>query len=183
MGGEVGLWQALFALHARTHANIPYQRAGWGDCCGCGIVAGTLQAVESVADACRVAEVLTSEGAGGWNPDRYRDMDRLLVVGRALGGTHFVVLHGDEALSVGWLETGQWGVVLAMLRRGDSLSVAWAHFWKSLFYVRADWLLVGEVSIAQPGPASPLRPARLTSATAACPARLTSNSAARPARE
>jgi hypothetical protein len=108
---------------------------------------GTVQQAQSVAEECRV-EGLLLNAAGVRSQDRYSDMQRLLEAGRAMGGTHFVVVHSDEMLTTSFIDEGSslWWDALAALKIGDSLTLSWVHMWKSMRYIRTDWLAVGHAA-------------------------------------
>ena len=107
---------------------------------------GTVQQAQSMAEDCRVERLLLN--TGGRSQDRYSDMQRLLEAGRAMGGTHFVVVHSDEMLTTSFVDGGSslWWDVLTALRIGDSLTLSWAHMWKSMRFVRTDWLGMGDAA-------------------------------------
>jgi len=105
-----------------------------------GSVDASLQIAEGAAEEFRVASVLRKQERADTEEDAWADMQRLLEEGRRAGGTHFVVLHTDEVLSTSWLH-GLWWQSLRALDVGESLSVPWVHFWKSLRYARADWMM------------------------------------------
>ena len=76
------------------------------------------------------------------NTHTHKHTQLLLKAGRLAGGTHFVTLHSDEVLSLSLIEPKDiWWKALSSLSRGDSLTLPWFHLWKSLRYVRGDWLL------------------------------------------
>lgn len=55
----------------------------------------TIQMIESVAKECRVAQIICKP-KDMWVRDERADKSSLLYAGRALGGTHFVLLDADE---------------------------------------------------------------------------------------
>mmetsp|Transcript_74808 Transcript_74808/g.121557 ORF Transcript_74808/g.121557 Transcript_74808/m.121557 type:complete len:881 (+) Transcript_74808:52-2694(+) len=121
----------LRALSAFTHNIVVLDDAS---------VDGTSDLIQEVAKECRVARILGKGARDEIAADPWGDMQALLEEGRKIGGTHFVVLHSDEFLSTSWMDGTWWGV-LRSLDVGESLSVQWIHFWKSLRYARADWML------------------------------------------
>ena len=82
----------------------------------------TARVVQAVAAESRVARILAKGSREIEDPDPWGDMQALLQEGRALGGTHFVVLHSDELLSASFLVDGSWWSALRGLEVGESLS-------------------------------------------------------------
>jgi hypothetical protein len=82
----------------------------------------TPRVVQAVAAECRVARILAKGSREIEEADPWGDMQALLQEGRALGGTHFVVLHSDELLSASLLVDGSWWAALRGLEVGESLS-------------------------------------------------------------
>ena len=105
----------------------------------------------SVDDTVRVVQEVAAQGMGinllskpprrEDEADKWGDMQRLLEEGRALGGTHFLVLHADEMLTTSLVMDTTWWDAMRALAVGESLSLVWVHFWKSMRYARADWML------------------------------------------
>lgn len=60
----------------------------------------------------------------------------LLAKGRSVGGTHFICLDADEAISCHWGESARSAV--AELRPGEALEMQWATLWGSLSDRRVD---------------------------------------------
>jgi len=149
-----------------------------------GSIDDTAKAVQEVASECRVARILAKGARRIEEADPWGDMEALLLEGRKLGGTHFVVVHGDELFSTSMLMDGTWWRAMRALDIGESLcggwrasdaalacawlglpqrrqralallvpalrtcdasawwlTVPWIHFWKSLRYARADWMM------------------------------------------
>jgi hypothetical protein len=51
------------------------------------------------------------------------------------------VIHGDEILSSSLATDGAWFKAMRSLDVGESLTLPWLHFWKSLRYARADYMI------------------------------------------
>lgn len=58
---------------------------------------GTISVVSKTAALTRVSRIITKSGV--WVRDETADRNEMLRVGRAAGGTHFIVIDADEALT------------------------------------------------------------------------------------
>ncbi len=81
------------------------------------------------ADACKIEVVLNKTGP--WVREELRDRDLLLQTGRAIGGTHFVLLDYDEYFSANCVTNGLLRERISALQPGQSLFVPWVEMWKS----------------------------------------------------
>ena len=104
-------------------------------------VDGNAAIVEAVAGDYRIARIIAKGPREEADVDVWGDMQALLEEGRRIGGTHFVVIHADELPTTSLVSDGTWWDAMRALEVGESLSLSWVHFWKSLRYARADWML------------------------------------------
>src|SRR6056297_1917817 len=70
----------------------------------------------------------------GWA--EYKIRQKLLDLGREHGGTHFICIDADEALTANFAETGL--PHLKAMQPGDKLSLQWLALWKSPLVYRDD---------------------------------------------
>lgn len=81
-----------------------------------------------------VADWLEEKAVSGWAEYSIRQM--LLYLGREQGGTHFVCLDADEALTANFIENArEW---ILKLSPGQKLSMQWLALWKSPYCYRDD---------------------------------------------
>ena len=95
----------------------------------------TVSAVEAVADECRVQKIIRKDR---WYRDEPGDRNALLEAGRALGGTHFVVIDADEAFTANCATDNFLREKILSLRPGDQLAVHWIQLWRSVRQYRSD---------------------------------------------
>lgn len=91
--------------------------------------------VESSAAQCRVARIIRN---AHWHRDEPRDRNALLEAGRAVGGTHFIVIDADEAFTANCVEGGFLRDRILALRPGDRLALTWIQLWRSTAHYRFD---------------------------------------------
>jgi len=90
------------------------------------------------------AEILKTAGATviqnpypskkGWA--EYKIRQKLLDLGREHGGTHFICIDADEALTGNFVETGL--PYIKNMKRGERISLRWLALWKSPLVYRDD---------------------------------------------
>ena len=99
---------------------------------------GTVSAIASVAQAAKVRQVITKDGA--WNRSETSDRNELLLAGsgvcrnpllssstltsctgRKWNATHFVAIDADEVISALWLRGSLWWDTLASLPVGSTM--------------------------------------------------------------
>jgi len=95
----------------------------------------TLTLVEKCREECRIERILTKDQ---WLRDEPADRNRLLEAGREIGGTHFIVIDADEALSSNLLEGDLLKRRILALAPGDQLALRWIHLWRSINSFRTD---------------------------------------------
>ncbi len=95
----------------------------------------TLLLVEACRRNCNIERILTKEQ---WVRDEPADRNRLLQAGRDIGGTHFIVIDADEALTSNFLQHDFLRANILSLKRGDRISLRWIHLWRSLNHYRTD---------------------------------------------
>lgn len=72
---------------------------------------------------------------GTWQQTNIR-REKLLSLGRAIGGTHFIWLDADEAFTANFLKHGR--EIIGNLKPGQKLSMQWLALWKSIDKYRDD---------------------------------------------
>ncbi len=95
----------------------------------------TLAIVESLAAEFRVERILRKTT---WHRDEPGDRNALLAAGRALGGTHFVVIDADEAFTANCLEGEKLRHAILSLSPGDQLALTWIPLWRGVDRYRVD---------------------------------------------
>lgn len=95
----------------------------------------TVSVVESIAAECQVEKIITKSS---WYRDEPGDRNALLQVGRAIGGTHFVVIDADEMLTGNCLVEDQLRVRILEMKPREQLSLHWIQLWRSLEEYRTD---------------------------------------------
>jgi len=95
----------------------------------------TLAQVERCQVECQVERILTKER---WLRDEPADRNRLLQAGREIGGSHFIVIDADEALTSNFLVNGLLKKQILTLAPGDQLALRWIHLWRSVDTFRTD---------------------------------------------
>jgi glycosyltransferase involved in cell wall biosynthesis len=95
----------------------------------------TVQVVSDLSEVCRVEEIIEKPV---WYRDEPGDRNRLLAAGRALGGTHFVVIDADEAFTANCLEGQFLKKQILSLKPREQLALRWVHLWRSVDHYRVD---------------------------------------------
>lgn len=95
----------------------------------------TVQVVQGLSQECRVEEIIEKTG---WHRDEPGDRNRLLAAGRALGGTHFVVIDADEAFTANCLDGSVLKKRILSLKPREQLALRWIHLWRSVDQYRVD---------------------------------------------
>lgn len=91
--------------------------------------------VESLAKELGIERILRKKE---WVRDEPRDRNALLNAGRELGGTHFIVIDADEALTANLLEGQNLRKAILSLKPGDRLALNWIQLWRSSERYRFD---------------------------------------------
>lgn len=95
----------------------------------------SVEVVESVAAEYKVQKIIKKTI---WRRDEPADKNALLEAGRALGGTHFIVIDADEMFTANCLEDNFLRKQILALQPGERLMLNWLHFWKSPSHYRCD---------------------------------------------
>lgn len=95
----------------------------------------TVQVVRELSEVCRVEKIIEKPA---WYRDEPGDRNRLLTAGRALGGTHFVVIDADEAFTANCLEGEFLKKMILSLKPREQLALRWIHLWRGVDRYRAD---------------------------------------------
>jgi len=102
---------------------------------------GTVAAVHALSQECRVSRIITK---GAWLRDETADRNALLAAGRAVGGTHFIVIDADEAFTGNLADGDDFREHVLGLEIGQSIALFWIQLWKSVHYFRTDRLYSDE---------------------------------------
>ncbi|PKN03214.1 hypothetical protein CVU75_03415 [Candidatus Dependentiae bacterium HGW-Dependentiae-1] len=89
----------------------------------------TVAIVQSIAKECNVATIIKKNV---WVRDEPGDRNKLLQAGRAIGGTHFIVMDADEMFTAPCLKNNILRTKILAMEPGDKLSFHWIRLWKSL---------------------------------------------------
>ncbi|MEJ5259281.1 MAG: FkbM family methyltransferase [Anaerohalosphaeraceae bacterium] len=95
----------------------------------------TLEIVRGLAESCRVERILTKDC---WFRDEPGDRNRVLLAGREIGGTHFIVLDADEAFTSNFLTDNCLRNMILAMQPGDHLWMNWIALWRSPHQYRRD---------------------------------------------
>lgn len=95
----------------------------------------TLEIVQSLAQECHIEKIIEKKI---WNRNEREDKQQLLLEGRAIGGTHFIMLDVDEIILAPcahnqWLRT-----IILGLRPGQYIELPFIHAWGSCHEYRND---------------------------------------------
>lgn len=95
----------------------------------------SVEIVKSIAAECKIEKIITKET---WYRDEPGDRNRLLNEGRAIGGTHFIVLDVDEMITSNSLDDNFLRNIILSLNPGDKLNLLWIQLWRSVDRFRVD---------------------------------------------
>jgi glycosyltransferase involved in cell wall biosynthesis len=87
----------------------------------------TVAIIKSLAQECHVTRIIEREC---WFYEEYSRRTALLNAGRAVGGTHFVLLDADEMFTANCLHNNLYAEILA-LQPGQELCIMFYNLWKS----------------------------------------------------
>ena len=73
-----------------------------------------------------------------WDRDEPADRNRLLALGREIGGTHFIMLDADEILTANLLKRDVLKKKILNLAPGEHIVLRWIHLWRSPNQYRTD---------------------------------------------
>ncbi len=95
----------------------------------------SVEIVESLAQECHVERIIQKSN---WHLDESGDRNALLKAGRAMGGTHFVVVDADEAFTSNCVTNGFLRQLILTLQPGDQLAMNWIQLWRNVHQYRFD---------------------------------------------
>jgi len=115
--------QCLHALSEYTDAIVILDDASSDD---------TVKICESVAQKYQVKKIICNETSAWENRTESDNRQKLLNAGRAIGGTHFIILDADEMVTANCKHQNYLRKIIMQLNPGDRLSLNIVHFWQSL---------------------------------------------------
>jgi len=118
--------QHLKALACYTHALVVLNNAS-GD--------KTVDVIRSLQNECSIEKILHKSF---WYEDDAADYNRMLFVGREIGGTHFIVLNSDELFSANCQDNNLLKEKILSLQPGDQLVANKIRLWMELDRYRVD---------------------------------------------
>lgn len=95
----------------------------------------TVALVKEIAESCRVQRIIEKKV---WYRDEPGDKNLLLEAGRAIGGTHFVMIDVDELFTANCAENQFLRNKIIALKPGDRLFLTWIQLWRTPFLYRHD---------------------------------------------
>jgi len=95
----------------------------------------TVEIIQSLAHECRIEKIITKDS---WYRNESGDKYALLNAGRALGGTHFIVIDADEMFTANCLDNHCLRNAILALQPGDQLALTWIQLWRSTQQYRFD---------------------------------------------
>lgn len=95
----------------------------------------TVEVIEEIKDEVKVGKIIKKTE---WFRDEPGDKNKLLQAGRELGGTHFILLDADEALTSNLLDSDFLRKAIFNLKKGDRMYLTWIQFWRSPKMYRFD---------------------------------------------
>lgn len=99
----------------------------------------TVQIVQSVAKECRVAQIICKP-KDMWVRDERADKSSLLYAGRAIGGTHFVLLDADEMFTANCAKNNWLRNQILQLKPGQIIKFPMMNLWDGVEQYRDDEL-------------------------------------------
>lgn len=95
----------------------------------------TLEIIKSLVVECKIEKILHKVV---WIRDEPDDKTALLQAGRAIGGTHFIVIDADEMLSASCNHNNQLRRYIAQLNPGDRLCLRFYELWGNIAHYREE---------------------------------------------
>lgn len=89
----------------------------------------TLKIVESLAKQCKVEKIIQKTS---WYRDEPGDKNKLIVAGRAIGGTHFICIDADEMFTANCENGNFLKKKILALNPGDKLLVKFYNLWRGI---------------------------------------------------
>ena len=96
---------------------------------------GTIEILQSLKTECKIETIIPK------SLDKHSDSEdrnQLLQKGREYGGTHFIVVDADEALTANFLENQILRKFILGLDPGETLWLNWIHLWRTTNEYRHD---------------------------------------------
>lgn len=90
---------------------------------------------QALAQECNIEQILCKKN---WIRHAGADRNILLATGRAIGGTHFVLIDADEMPTANFLDEKTLRGIILNLKPGERLALAWIQLWRSCDYYRYD---------------------------------------------
>lgn len=100
----------------------------------------TVAIIESIAEECGVEKIIKKEF---WYRDEPGDRQKILEIGRKIGGTHFIVLDADEMFTANCMTNNFLRKKILDLKPGTALAMNWIQLWRSTQFYRFDTLWTG----------------------------------------
>ncbi len=94
----------------------------------------TVAIVKRLVHECTISKVLTKDV---WYRDEGKDRNLLLDVGRAQGGTHFIMLDADELFTANCRDNNLLRKSILSLQPGDSLMMHWIQLRESMWHYKS----------------------------------------------
>ncbi|MHB8057203.1 MAG: FkbM family methyltransferase [Desulfuromonadaceae bacterium] len=91
--------------------------------------------VASLASQCRIERIIRKKE---WHRDEPGDRNTMLLAGREIGGTHFIIIDADEMLTANLLSSPGLRDAILQLQPGDRLALNWIQLWRSIEQYRFD---------------------------------------------
>ncbi len=95
----------------------------------------TVSVVESLAADCNIEKIIKKPQ---WYRDEPGDRNKLLQIGRQIGGTHFIVIDSDEIFTANCLDKNFLRNKILDLRPGERLKLNWIQLWRGIDKYRFD---------------------------------------------
>ncbi len=115
--------QTIHALSLYTDAIVVLDDASSDD---------TVNICRSIAHRYHIESIICNEQSAWEHGQESDNRQKLLDAGRAIGGTHFIVIDADEMLTANCMENNFLRTLIMRLNPGDRLSMNIVHCWGTL---------------------------------------------------
>lgn len=115
--------QCLHALSLYTDGIVVLDDASSDD---------TVKICQSVAEKYHIEKIIQNQTSAWENRTESDNRQKLLDAGRAIGGTHFIILDADEMMSAQCAKNNYLRSLIVQLNPGDRLQLNIVHFWDSI---------------------------------------------------
>lgn len=95
----------------------------------------SVEIAQSLVKECNIEQILCKKN---WIRHAAADRNILLAAGRAIGGTHFVLIDADEMPTANLLDEQTLRRIILNLKPGERLALAWIQLWRSCDHYRYD---------------------------------------------